>query len=612
MSIDLPMVFVVLVLGGTFLCFAKEWIPSELAALAGFAALLAAGILDDKDVGGIFGNVAPATIGAMFILSAALTRTGVIELLANRFQSLARGSEVRALVLLALIVMPASAFLNNTPVVVVFLPVIIATCRRTGLKATRLLLPLSFLSILGGTTTLIGTSTNLLVSGVAAESGQAAFSIFEISRLGIVYAVVGSVYILLIGRHLLPARDTVSSTLDVEDTRRFYSAIEISGDSPLVGQRLVESPLLTGDQKLSIYQVVRQGRNLRAPLNTITVRGDDIYWVRALTKDIVQAQALPGVRLLRRHPSGGDGEAAEPGDEATREGAEDETKAGEVRIVEAIVGPESALIGKTIRRAALRQRYGILVAALHRRGRNIREDFENIPIAFGDTLILEGPTSEIQRFHDDDDVLSLQELEVNPLLTRKAPLAVAVLVAVILCSALGVLSITSAAIVGAVVVVLAGCLPIKAAFGAVDWKILFLIYGMLGVGRAMEKTGVAQLVAETVTGVLAPAGPVVILAGIYLLASILTEMVTNNAVAIILTPIVIGIAEALGIDPRPFIVAVMFGASASFLTPIGYQTNTYVYAAGNYRFGDFLRIGIPLNLGLAVIATWLIPKFWPF
>ena len=606
MSESVQMIVVAAVLAATFLLFVKEGIPPELAALAGFATLLVTGILDDKDVGTIFGNGAPLTIGAMFVLSEALTRTGVIDFLAERFQALARSSEIRALVFLALIVIPASAFLNNTPVVVVFLPIVIATCRATGIKATRLLIPLSFLSILGGTTTLLGTSTNLLVSGVAAEHGQPAFSIFEITPLGIVYAAVGSLYMLLFGRRLLPARDTVSSTLDIEDTRRFYSAIEIGGNSPLVGQRLVKSPLVQGTPKLSIYQVVRQGKRVQVPLSQITILTDDIYWVRTSTRGIAKARALPGVRLLRRHF------AATAGDGSANDKDEEEIKAGEVSIVEAVIGPESSLIGKTLRRAALRQRYGIIVAALHRRGRNMREDFENISLAFGDTLILEGPTAEIRRFNETDDILSLQELDVSRRLTEKAPVAVATLLGVVLCSAFGILSITGAAIVGAVVVIITRCLDSRAAFASVDWKILFLIYGMLGVGLAMEKTGLARLVAEQVTGVLEPAGPLVILGAVYLLASILTELVTNSAVAIILTPVVIGIAGSLGIDPRPFIVAVMFGASASFITPIGYQTNTYVFGAGNYRFRDFMKIGVPLNLILAVIATILIPIFWPF
>lgn len=604
MSEPLEMIVVTVVLLAAFLLFLKEWIAPELVALSGFAVLLATGILDERDVGGIFSNAAPLTIGAMFILSEALTRTGVIEILATRFKALARGSELRAIIFLAIIVMPASAFLNNTPVVVVFLPIVIATCRSTGLKATRLLIPLSFLSILGGTTTLIGTSTNLLVSSQAVSLGQPAFTIFEISRLGIAYAAVGSLYLLFIGRHLLPSLDTLSTTLDLKDTRKFYSAIEIDPASPLVGQRLVDSPLLKSLQKLSIYQVVRQGNRLHSRLADVTIEGDDIYWLRASSKNISQAQKLPGVRLLRRHLTDSPGEDPGGGD----------IRAGEVRMVEAIVGPDSSLIGKTVRDAGLRLHYGILVAALHRRGRNLREGFEDIPMAFGDTLIMEGPTQDIVRLHEEDDLLSLQELDqgADPLQQRRAPIAILALFGVVLCSALGVLPITSSAIIGAVFVVLARCLDTKSAFESIDWKILFLIYGMLGIGRGMEKTGVAKLLAENITGVLEPAGPYVILAAIYLLASILTEFVTNNAVAIILTPIVISIATALEVDPRPFIVAVMFGASASFITPIGYQTNTYVYGAGNYRFRDFVKIGIPLNLILAVVATYLIPKLWPF
>ncbi|HUF61711.1 MAG TPA: SLC13 family permease [Verrucomicrobiales bacterium] len=611
MSAELQMAVVVAVLLATFLCFIKEWIPAELAALAAFATLLATAILDEDDVGRVFSNTAPIVIGAMFILSAALTRTGLIDLLAAQFSKAARGSELRALGILALIVIPASAFLNNTPVVVVFLPVIIATCHNTGFKATRLLLPLSFFSILGGTTTLVGTSTNLLVAGVARDAGQPAFTIFEITVLGVVYAIVGTAYLLIVGRRLLPARDTVSSTLTVEDTRRFYSALEVEPGSPLVGQRLVDSPLLAGNKRLAIYQAVRRGAPLSTPLGELEVQGGDVFWFRGSTKEIARIQAVPGVRLLRRH-RGPDDVATAAGSPAGESDTEGDIRSGEVRLVEAIIGPDSSLIGKTVRRAALRQRFGILVAALHRRGRNLREGFENIPMEFGDTLILEGPTSNLMRFHQEDDILSLQDLDVAPRQTRKVAIAVLTLLGVVLCSAFGALSITTAALIGAVVVILTGCLDVKTAFAAIEFKILFLIYGMLGVGRAMEKTGVAQHVAEAVTSFLEPAGPIVILAGIYLMASLLTEVVTNNAVAIILTPIVIGIAVALEMNPRPFIVAVMFGASASFLTPIGYQTNTYVYGAGNYLFRDFVKIGLPLNLLLGVIATILIPCLWPF
>ena len=594
---------VVIVLFGTLLCLIKEWLAPELAAMSGFAALLVFGVLREEDIGPIFGNAAAATIGAMFVLSAALVNTGVVDLLAAKFRALTKGSEVRALVLLVVIAMPASALLNNTPVVIVFLPIVLATCRTTGLHATRLLLPLSFLSILGGTTTLLGTSTNLLVAGAAASAGQEPFTVFEITPLGLVYAAVGALYMVLIGRHLLPAADTVSSTLDLNDMRRFYSAIQVEAGSPLIGKRLVESRLLKGPQKLSIYQVVRYGHVFHVPLSQVVIQADDVYWIRASASAIAQAETLPGVRLMRREDPENEDEGSDKLDAA---------RAGDVLVVEALIGPESRLIGKTLKRAALRQRYGILVAAMHRRGRNMMQDFETIPLAFGDTLILEGPAEEILELHAEDDLLSLQELDVAVRRRRKAPLAIGTMLAVITCSALGVISITAAALAGAVFVVLTRCMDIKDALAAVDWSILFLIYGMLAIGTGMEKSGAAAMVAEGVTGWLAPLGPYFVLAAVYVLASVLTELVTNNAVAILLTPIVVGIAESLGLNARPFIVAIMFGASASFLTPIGYQTNTYVFGAGNYRFRDFLRVGVPLSLLLAVLATLLIPVIWPF
>lgn len=586
------------VLLAVFVVFVKEWLPNDLVALAGMSVLLVFGILDEADLGKVFGNAAPLTIGAMFVLGEALTRTGVIDGIAVRFEKWAGQSLARATLILALIVMPLSAFMNNTPVVIVFLPVLLAFSRSTGLKASKLLIPLSFLSILGGTITLIGTSTNLLVSGLAKQEGQPAFGLFEISGLGIVYALVGALYIHFIGRRLLPDRDTVSGLLDSEDTRKFSSAVEIPEGSPLIGVRLTDHPLFTDRKSTIVYEVIRQGRREEdIPLDAITLQERDVLWFRATPKRLAEIQATPGVDMI--HRKAGTPEA-------------DVSQGTEVKTVEAIIGPRSPLIGKSVKESNIRRHYGIVVAAVHRKGMNLSEGYQDIRLAFGDTLLLEGPIQNINRLNQEGSFLSLNETVLVAPLKSRAWISVGILAAVVMAAGFNLLSITSAAIIGAVLAVMTGCLDLRGAYKAVEWNVLFLIYGMLGIGMAMQKTGGAEWIAMGLVGALDGFGPLVILAMIYLLASLLTEMVTNNAVAILLTPIAISIAVSMDVDPRPFLVAIMFGASASFITPIGYQTNTYVYGAGGYRFGDFLKIGIPLNLILWVVAVLLIPIFWPF
>ena len=594
----IQMIFTFAVLAGVFVIFMKEWLPNDLVALGGLALLLLIGILDEQDLGIVFSNSAPMTIGAMFILGEALTRTGVIDWIAHRFEKWAGGSLTRAIAILALIVIPLSAFMNNTPVVIVFLPVLMAFARSTGLRASKLLIPLSFLSILGGTITLIGTSTNLLVSGLSKQQGQPAFGIFEISALGIAYAVIGFLYIFFIGQRLLPERDTVSSLLDAEDTRKFSSAVEIPEDSPLIGERLIEHPLFSSRKRSIVYEVIRYGRRVEdIPLDAIVFQPRDVLWFRATSKKLAEIQGHAGVEMIHRRKSEGEGDAVET---------------EEVKTVEAIIGQQSPLIGKSVKESNIRRRYGIVVAAVHRQGVNLSQGYRDIRLAFGDTLLLEGPVHNIVRLNREGSFLSLNETIIRSRLKSKMTLAIGILAAVVITAATGLLSITSAAIIGAVTAVLTGCLGIRDAYKAVEWDVLFLIYGMLGIGLAMEKTGGAELIANGVVGSMFQFGPLPILAGIYLLTLVLTELVTNNAVAILMTPIAISVAVSLDVSPRPFLVAIMFAASASFITPIGYQTNTYVYGAGGYRFGDFIKVGLPLSLILWVTAMFLIPRLWPF
>jgi len=592
-ALDFQMVFVMLLTLGVFIAFMREWGSPDLIALGALAAVLVAGILPADKMLNLFSNSAPITIGAMFVLSAALERTGVMDWLAENFTRLAGRSVFRAIALLALIVVPMSAFTNNTPVVVVFLPILMAYARKTGVGASKLLIPLSFFAILGGTVTLIGTSTNILVSGMAAKLGQPAFSIFEISSMGLVYAAIGSVYLIFFGHKLLPDRPTLSSLLSSEDTRSFCSQAVVAPRSTLIGKCLPDT-VLGKTRTVRIFEIIRDGLRVSdVPLDQLPLQAGDTLVLKGLARDVASIRES-GDLLFET--------GQEPADSTRRE----------VRMVEAIIGPDSPMLGKTIADLGLRRNFGVMAVALHRQGHNLLDQFATIPLEFGDTVLFEGPEANLARLREEDDFLSLNESTHKPFRTSKAAIAIGVMAGVVLLSSFEVMPIVSLALIAAVLVVLTGCLDPAEAYESIDWSILLLIVGMLGLGEALGETGAITMITDHLVAAFGNMGPHILLASVYLLATILTEFVTNNAVAVILTPIVIALAESLGLSPRPFLVAVMFAASASFATPIGYQTNTYVFGAGGYKFADFVRIGVPLNIILFFAATWLIPYFWPF
>ncbi|MCX7713899.1 MAG: SLC13 family permease, partial [Chthoniobacterales bacterium] len=419
--------------------------------------------------------------------------------------------------------------------------------------------------------------------------GQPPFALFEISCLGILYALVGSLYLLFATPYLLPTRHTLSSLLSSADTRSFCSQAIVLPNSKFIGKTFPETPLGQSRSAL-LFEVIRNGlRVTDTPLDQLPLKSKDILIIKCSAKDVAAIRES-GDLSFDETPS---------------------SSSSEVRLVEAIIGPHSPMIGKTIRQLGLRRRYGVVAVALHRRGQNLLEKFQDIPLQFGDTLIIEGPEPNLAHLREEDDFLSLNETTHRPHRYHKAPFALLAFAAVIVLSAFEIIPILTAALIAAILVVLFGCLDSDEVYSSIDWQILFLIIGMLAIGKAIENTGLATFIAHHWATIFQNTSPQVLIASVYLLATLLTELITNNAVAIVLTPIAIEIAESLGISARPLIVAVMFAASASFCTPVGYQTNTYVFGAGGYKFSDFLRIGVPLNLLLLLTASILIPIFWP-
>lgn len=595
-GIELDALLVLLITVTVVIAFARSWAPPDVISMAAVALLLVTGVLSTESLLPVFSNSGPITVAAMFVLSAALQKTGVIEWVGQFISALATRSHALAIGVLLVGTMPLSAFINNTPVVVVLTPVVIGLAGVIGLAPSRLLIPLSYAAILGGVCTMIGTSTNLLADGAAQAQGLAPFGMFEITGLGLITAAVGGIYLAIFGRWLLPDRPSAASTLDHIAQRRFLAEGLVPPESKVIGKTLAEAGLMQNSSD-TVIDIIRSDRSMRHRLGDISKVA-----LQAGDRVVVQCHAREVMGLKEGK------KLAFPGEDPTDL---QPVSAQQAVVIEGIVGPTSRLVGRSITDLNLRRRYGVFVLAVHRQHENLTQDFDRLSLRFGDALLLQGPPEGIRRLVDDGLLLNPNEVNTRPLRRNRAPVAIIAILAVMILAAVGVMPIAGLAIIATVGVVLAGCVRPDEIYDAIEWRLLILIFGMLGLSVAMDETGAALLVVQGMLALVGPFGPLVALSAIYLIGSMLTEVVSNNAIAVLMVPIAVGVAQQFGVDPRPFVVAVMFAASASFATPIGYQTNTFVFHAGNYRFMDFVRIGMPLNLLLWLVATFFIPLFWP-
>lgn len=588
------MLIVLGVLLAAMVLWVTEWFSIDLVALCIPLVLVASGVLSPEAATAGFASPALLTVAAILVVSAGLTRTGVITYVGNKIIEHARGDERRLILILMLTMAAFSGFINNTAVVAMFLPITIGVAQKFEIAPSKLLIPLSFASILGGTTSLIGTSTNILVHGLMQQAGLEGLGMFEITPVGLVYAVIGLGYLYFVGRHLLPDRGSVTSYLHGQRTSGEYmTEVQVPAGSSLIGKSVGEA-LELAHPEVRLLQVLRGEAIFWPPLDRVVIQEHDIFLIKGDVNQLLALYRAEGLELL-------------PGlkAEAIRYAVKD------MALAEVVITPNSPLIGRTLRDVQFRVHYGASVMALQRHGEHLRDELPSIRLRVGDVLLVMADRDDITRLMTFEEFLVLEGVSEVVVREDKAPIALALVVGLVLMASLTSAPIMILAMGAAVLMVMSGCITMRQAYASLDLSVLMLIGGALALGAAMEGTGTAALLAEVVVDGLGGWGPYVVLSGIYLMTVIFTEMMSNNAAAVLMVPIALNVAIGLGVDPRPFAIAVAFAGSAAFSTPIGYQTNTLVYGPGGYRFLDYTRVGLPLNLALWLVASFLIPYWWP-
>lgn len=581
----------------TLILFVKEIFPMDVTALALLTVLLATDLLSIEEAISGFSNQAVLTVGLMFVLSSALVKTGFLEVVADKLSYGNKNSWV-TIGFFLLITSITSAFINNTAAVAIFIPLALHLSQRLHISPSKLLIPLSYAGIYGGTITLIGTSTNLLVNSIAVDNGITPFTMFEFSRMGIIFLIIGTAYTVFIVPRILPARAGISSLTRNYHMAPYLTEMEIDVDSPLVGTSLAKREI-GKNYGVDILSVIRGTFRFDSNFRDLILKEGDILLVHGTLEHFIELRDKEVMLLL-----------------TDMKIDQSELLGSESTIVEGLVTQGSELIGKTLRDLDFRNAYDGFVMAVRREEKTLRDRVSKIPLQFADTLLIFLPKSRLGALNNHSGLAVLQELDVKIHKVRFWWLAIAVIPLIMLTASLGWIDILEAALIGTVILLLAKSISIQEAYKSINWSVIILIAAFVPVGIAMDRSGAADIVAASIIGVgnLFPPDMAASasLSALYLVAAVLTAVLSNNTAAIVLVPVALAISQQLGVDARGLLLAVCFGASTSFMTPMGYQTNLMVYGPGRYHFKDFVTAGLPLSLAFWVLATICIPKFWPF
>jgi di/tricarboxylate transporter len=593
-SMTIDMLIVLAVIALAVYLFASEKLSVDLTAIIVMVVLIMTGVVSPSEGISGFSNTATVTVAAMFILSAALQKTGAVNFLGEISSKTFKFNFWVGLIGTMILVGTASAFINNTPVVAIFIPIMLGVAATNKISPSRLLMPISFASMFGGVCTLIGTSTNILVSSIAVQHGLPALGMFEFTKMGLVFFGVGMLYMALFGVRLIPDRAPEDNLTDKYRMNDYLTDIILLSDAKSIGKRVADSPLVK-ELEIDILEIIRNGQRMLVPISDIVLKESDLLRVRCDIKQLQQLKERVGIQMKS--------------DCQLHDG---DFQCEDLTLTEVVVAPNSRLIGKTIKSSYFRNIFHATALAVRHRGQLYNMGFADMPLNAGDAILVETRREHYDALKNNKNFVIVSDIETPQYRKNKIISAVAVIAGVIATAALGIMPIMVGAIIGAIAMVIIGCITLEEAYDAIDWKVIFLLGGIISLGVALEKTGTAMYLSGKMIQFLGGFGPVAIVAALYLLTSMLTETMSNNATAVLLAPIAIAAAEAMGVNPTPFLMAIAFAASASFMTPVGYQTNTMIYGVGQYRFTDFTKVGAPLNLIFWILATLLIPVFFPF
>ena len=593
-----PIILTLTVLVVALVAFVAEWLPVDLTALCVAIVLILLGLVTPEEGIAGFSNSATVTVMAMFVLSAGITRTGVIQVIRDRLLVWGGKNPHQQVFVLGALVGPISAFINNTAVVAIFLPIVEDWCKKQKISPSKLLIPLSYATVLAGMITVVGTSTNILASGISAKLGYGEFSLFQFTALGVVTFLAGLIYLTIFAPKLLPDRKSSTGEFLDDDygSKVYLSEVIITPRSNLIGQTLSQSGLQR-KFNFDVLELIRNKVHLPQPLADKVLNAGDILIVHSSREELLKIKDERGLEIFA--------------DVKFQKGDIESTiTTGEEKLAEVLILSNSRLIGTTLKDLKFRQRYNATVLAIRRGSELLQGRLGKIPLKFGDLLLVQGPKQSFIGLQTTRELLVLEEKEIESLRKDKGIIALMITLLVIIIAAFDIQPILVTSLVGVVLMVITGCLKPGEVYGSIRWDIIFLLAGLIPLGTAMDNSGTTKWLADNLVAIGGHLSGFWILVFFYLITSVLTEILSNNAAVVLMIPVAVEVAKTLGLNPLAFMYAVTFAASNSYLTPIGYQTNTMVYAPGGYKFLDFTRLGAPLNLILTILTPVLIVVFY--